>query len=187
MKTLKDYILEKNWDKYQQNTYPNDEIKDAVYDYVSGMTSGVNDDLRKGIKTGSKKVIERLDKAFTEKRKLDVYRTVDWDYMKNIYGVTKENINDFLGETFENKGYMSTSKIFKSPWGNQWSTDELVLHITSTAPYPCIDVNKMFDASEIDCADQEEIILPRNTKLILKDVSQMENKHKTYLLEMEII
>lgn len=194
MKNLKDYIFEKNWDKYQQNVYPNDEIKDAVYDYVSGATSGVNDDLRKNISRGSKEVIAKLDKAFINKSIIDVYRTVDWDYMENIYGMTKNNIKDFINKEFINKGYMSTAKQLISPWGNAWHDYEVILHITSDKPYLCIDINKMFDPNEIDCEEQEEILLPRSTKLKFVSYEIKTNKDNkkfckegNYILEMNIV
>ena len=191
MKNLKDYILEKSWDKYQQGVYPEDSIKSAIYDYVSGMTSGVNYDLRKGNTRGSKQVIDKLDSAFkdvnyADYKILNVWRTVDWDYMKNVYGATKENIKDFIGKTFENKGYMSTTKKFGSPWGKCWMKDDLVMHITSKDPYPVLDINRIFKPSEIDCYDQEEYLLQRNTKLVLKSIYYNKNKYKTIELNMEI-
>ena len=47
--------------------------------------------------------------------------------------------------------------------------------------------NNIFDADEIDCEDQKELLLPRNTRLRLETVKVMRNKEKTYLLEMTII
>jgi hypothetical protein len=194
MKSLKEYIFERGWDEYQQNTYPDNLIKDAVYDYVSGCTSGVNDELRKGNIKGSKQVISKLDKAFINKEIINVYRTVDWDYMNNIYKCNKDNIDEFINKSFINKGYMSTSSILISPWGKQWSDYELILHIVSKKPYPCININKIFNPDEIDCEDQEEILLPRNTKLNLLSYEIKNNKDDKrypkigiYILELEII
>jgi hypothetical protein len=199
VKDLKEYILEKSWDKYQQNTYPDNSIKSAIYDYVSGMTSGINHDLRRNITRGSKQVVSNLDAAFNDSKFadnkiIDVYRTVDWNYMKNIYNCTKENIDDFIGKTFINKGYMSTSKNFISPWSNVWDDSELIIHITSNKKCACIDINKIFKSTEIDCYDQNEILLPRNTKLKLIsykiqniNYNRLSNNYNNYILEMKII
>lgn len=190
MKKLKQFINEAKLDKFITNTYKDDPIKSAIYDYVAGYTTQVNDILRKG--KDWKKVSDKLDSAFKDAnyadgKILNVWRTVDWDYMKNIYGATPENIKDFIGKTFENKGYMSTTKKFGSPWGKDWLKDDLVMHITSKDPYPVLDINRIFKPSEIDCSDQEEYLLPRNTKLVLKSISYHKNKYKTVELEMEII
>jgi hypothetical protein len=182
MKKLSTFITERSYDKYLEFKY-NDPIKDALYSYVSGLTSGVNDDLRKGITRGSKEVIAGLDAAFIEKSKINVYRVVTWEYLENIYGLTQSNIDDYIGKTLENKGYMSTSRKATSVWGTM-TPDELMMHIVSTKPYPCIDVNSILPAEDIDCESQEEILLPRNTTVKL--LSYTIKTDKTYLLEMEI-
>lgn len=196
MKGILQYIIEnKKLDKYITNTYPDDPIKSAVYDYVAGYTTNVNMILRKNEKWN--KVTDLLDKAFTkQKEKIDVYRTVDWDYMNNIYGITKDNLDDFIGKEITNKAYMSTTHEFHSPWGNTWTSDELVLHIVSNKPYPYIDVNDMFTADEIDCEDQKEYLLPRNTTMKIlsyeikkntKESGKIFNKNGTYLIELQIV
>lgn len=188
MKTLSQYILEKSWDKYQTNTY-DDPNKNAIYDYVAGYTVGVNDDLRKGISRGSKKVIQSLDNAFNSKyateSKLDVYRTVTWEYLENVYGCTIDNIEEFVGKKFLNKGYMSTTRLFKSPWGSTWTDDELVLHITSKNKIKYLDINTIFEPEEIDCEDQEEILLQRNQEMSLISY-KFDKKKNAYILEMEL-
>ena len=87
-----------------------DPIKNAVWNYVAGYTTSINNELR----TGKFNILTKeLDEAFNvygESELNEFYRTVDWDYMKNIYGMTRSNINEFIGKTFKNKGYMSTSK-----------------------------------------------------------------------------
>ena len=40
--------------------------------------------------------------------------------------------------------------------------DEVLLHITSNEKINYIDINSIFDSGEIDCYEQEEILLPRN-------------------------
>lgn len=188
MKSLSQYILEKSWDKYQSDTYE-DPIKNAIYDYVAGLTVGVNGDLRKGVSRGSKKVIKGLDDAFNSEYasedKLNVYRTVDWDYFENVYGCTQDNIEEFVGKKFLNKGYMSTTKLFKSPWGSKWTDGELVLHITSKNKVKYLDINTIFNPEEIDCEEQEEILLGRNQEMTLTSY-KFDKKKNVYILEMEL-
>lgn len=168
LKTYDEFVVEMNFAKFMNHRYE-DEVKSSLWDYVGGYTSGVNDELRKGRKVPV--VTDALDRAFTEKRKIDVYRTVDWMYMKNIYGITKKNVESKIGEVLTNKGYMSTASVMTSPWSDKWSSDELLFHITSDFPYPCVDVNSVFNADEIDCEFQQEVLLPRNTKLRIEGVS----------------
>lgn len=162
-----------------------DPIKNAVWNYVAGYTTSINNELR----TGKFNILTKeLDEAFNvygESELNEFYRTVDWDYMKNIYGMTRSNINEFIGKTFKNKGYMSTSKQFKSPWSKKWYDYELVLYITGDITY--LDINKIFKPEEIDCEDQNELLLPRNTILRLDSYRIMRNNEKTYLLKMIII
>ena len=42
MKELQQFINEHKLDKYISNTYPDDPIKSAVYDYVTGLTTSIN-------------------------------------------------------------------------------------------------------------------------------------------------
>jgi len=185
MKKLSDYINESHLEDFINHKYPDDEVKSAVWDYVAGYTTSVNRYLRNGRTNSVKVVTDYLDQAFTERRIIDVYRTVDWDYFRNRYGITPENIDSMIGTELLNKGYMSTTTVFKSPWGEKWNQDDLVMHIISKSEYPCIDVNKMFPGKdEIDCAFQNEIILPRSTKLKLKEYNIVKG---TYVIEMEII
>ena len=198
MKSITEYILEANRDKYQQHKY-DDVSQSAIFDYAQGFTSNVNDDLRKGKIRGDKQVIADLDNAFkskwAESEKLDVYRTIDWDYMKAIYNITKENIEEHVGKTFVNKGYMSTTNTFQSPWGKKWQDNELILHIVSEKEQVYIDINKCLkDDDEFDAKEQKEYLLPRDTKLELvsykelssKDDKQI-NKEGNYKLECKIV
>lgn len=141
----------------------------AALDYVRGYTTNVNDFLRSGKVLIDKKdidaVISGLDKCFKDRYVDELYRTVDWKFMENIFGITKENIDDHIGDIIEDKGYMSASKVCKSPWGSKWTNDEFVLVIQPEAPIACFDVNKNIDKNDIDCAEQEEVLLPRGTKL----------------------
>lgn len=197
IKLFEEFINEAGVNSMQQNRYE-DELKSAVWDYVAGYTTAINNILRKKrvIKKGSEEVIDKLDRAFDvlgTKTKIDVYRTIDWDYLFNIYGMTKDNIDDFIGKEFKNRGYMSTAEEFISPWSSGWLDEELVMHITSEYPYPNLNINTLFNADEIDCEDQKEILLPRDTTLILQSYQILNSKkHKSfskkgnYVLEMVI-
>lgn len=189
MITLNTYIKEaKDRSRFLNHKYPNDEVKSAIWDYVAGYTTSVNGELRKNRKW--KEVTDYLDKGFSDKKKLDVYRTVDWEYLKNMYSITKDNLDDKIGTILCNKGYMSTTSEFQSPWNKKWMNNEVVMHIISDDEYPCIDVNVIFDEKEIDCAFQKEIILPRDTKLEFISYSIKKgdkfSKDGTYILEMKI-
>ena len=189
MKSLVKFLTEKkaiNYDTYLTNNY-DCEIKNAIHNYVSGMVSGVNNELRDN-KNISKKVIKLLDEAFKSKyatkKKIDVYRVVDWSYMKNVYGIYKNKLDSYINNVLESKNYMSTTIKKESVWGT-FLDEDLQLHITSDNPIECLDINSIFNKEEIDCADQEEILLPRNLKLKFKKYTV--SKSGIYLLEMEII
>ena len=192
MHKISELIQESKLADLINHKYPDDEVKSAVWDYVAGYTTCVNRYLRNGRTNSVKIVTDYLDQAFQDKMKIDVYRTVDWNYFKERYGITKENIDSKIGSVILNKGYMSTSSEFKSPWAGHWGKNDLVMHIVSESDYPCIDINKMFPGDkEIDCSDQKEILLPRSTRLKLKGY-EIKNeppfqKEGTYIIEMEII
>lgn len=192
MKSLSEYITEKRKkvsDILQQQY--DDPIKNAVWNYVAGYTTAINDVLRKN--KNEEDITKDLDEAFNKfgtKKNIDLYRTVDWDYMKNMYGLTIDNIDEYINKTFQNKGYMSTAAEFISPWGKKWQEYELVMHITGDITY--IDINKLFpNDKEIDCAEQKEMLLPRDVtlKLISYDIKKGKqfDKNGTYVLEMEAV
>ena len=189
MKELREFILENKFDKFLNHRYPDDEVKSIVWDYVAGFITNVNDELRKG--RNAKEITDVFDKAFTQKNKLDLYRTVEWNYLKNIYGITKDNIDDKQGEEIVNKGYMSCSEEFISPWGDRWLDDEVILHIVSDKAYPNININKLFTKDEIDCSEQKEVLLPRNTKLRILGseikTGKKFSKNGNYYIETEIV
>ena len=172
--------------------YLDDEIKSAIWDYVVGYTTSVNNELRKGRVRIASVVTNTLDLAFTDKMpNLDVYRTVDWDFMKNIFGITPDNIDDYIGDIIVDKGYMSTASVMKSPWGSHWMDGELILHIVSNKPVGVIDVNKRLPPEDIDCEDQSEIILPRSTRLKILSYRLLKGRKYanggTYLIETEFV
>lgn len=152
----------------------------AALDYVKGYTTNVNDFLRSGKVLIDKKEIDDaisgLDKCFKDKYDKELYRTVDWSFLKNIFKITKQNLDKHIGDIIEDKGYMSSSKICSSPWGSGWMKDELVLVITSDKPIQCFDVNKNIDAKDIDCEEQEEVLLPRGTKLEIESYETKKDK-----------
>lgn len=159
-------LVESRLKDMRQHRYPGDEVGSAIWDYVSGYTTRVNDELRKGRTAAARIITGTLDAAFTDRLpSLDVYRTVDWDFMKNIYGITPSNIRDRIGGIIIDSGYMSTASVMRSPWGSGWTDGELILHITSSGPVSVIDVNRRLPAEDIDCEEQCEIILPRGSGL----------------------
>lgn len=165
------------------------KTKNIVKNYVLGYTTHINNQLRNGEPIDN----VDLDCAFHDRKQIiDTYRTVDWGYMKNVYGVTKDNIHNYIGKIFTNKGFTSSSKYMLSPWANYWSDYELLIHITSDDECSCIDVNDLFGEDEIDCYSQHEIILPRNTSFKLTSYTIKNNKDddrfpkKFYVLNMKI-
>lgn len=188
MKSLLDYINEKKFDKFISHKY-DDEVKSALWDYVGGFTSSVNDELRKGHNVPE--VTKYLDQVFMGRlaKGAELYRTVDKDYLKNIYGITKQNIDSFVGSTITCKSYMSTSSEFISPWSSKWRDEEVILHITSTKTYPCIHVNKVFTRDEIDSWNQYEVLLPRDTKLKITGYKKMQGSRfdNNLFIEVQIV
>lgn len=205
----------KNIENYCNHRYSNDEIKSALWDYVAGYTTNINQVLRcfnvpdnielvsdKIINLKTKNVIQNIDNAFissfSSKGNIDVYRTVDWIIMENRYGISKQNLDDMLGSIIEDSGYMSTSNKFISPWSGgkaKWLDTELILHITSNFPINYLDINKIFKSYEIDCEDQFEYLLPRNLKLQINSYickkglikTRTNNNITTYILNAQII
>lgn len=165
------------------------KIKDIIKGYVLGYTTNINNQLRNGEPINT----VDLDDAFYDRKQIiNTYRTIDWYYMKNIYGVTKDNIHNYIGKTFTNKGFTSSSKYMLSPWANCWSDYELLIHITSDDECSCVDVNEIFNEDEIDCYSQHEIILPRNTTFKLISYTIKNNNDDSrfpnnfYILNMKI-
>ncbi len=172
--------------------YPDDEVKSAVWDYVSGYTTEVNTKLREGHVRAAGVVTKVLDKAFTDTLpKLNVYRTVDWNFMKNMYGITQENLREHIGSIIQDNGYMSTASVMASPWAGYWFDEELILHIVSRKPVKVVDVNKLLPPEDIDCEEQNEIILPRGSmlKIVGYEIKKGRKHPKcgTYFIETEYL
>lgn len=170
------YGAKPKWDKMMQHQYPDDPVKSALYDYVAGYTTCVNNYLRAGKENVCKDITDDLDQAFQSQAILDVYRTVDSEYMQNVYNFDIAHPENMIGQTLVNKGYMSTTYEFQSPWGSSWMDGDIIMHITSSKPVPCADINSIFDADEIDCEDQKECLLPRNINLKITDVKIVNKK-----------
>ena len=185
--------LNESWlEDFITHHYPDDEVKSAIWDYVSGYTTSVNTELRSGRNTLARVVTSVLDNAFTDTLpKLDLYRTVDWDFMCNLFGITVKNIDAHIGDVIVDKGYMSTAQSMVSPWGSTWTGGELILHIVSDRPVDVVDVNRRLPAEDIDCEEQNEIILPRGSKLKIVGYKILKgrgySRNGTYLLETEYI
>lgn len=165
-----------NWGDYLTNKF-DDDVKSCVYDYVAGNTTAVNNYLRAGMMKEAEPITSIMDKAFNTKKKMDVYRTVDIDYMKNVHGFDPKNPDMFISKVLVLDAYTSTSIVLQSPWGHHWMADDVIFHITSEKEIPYIDVNDMFDADDIDCEHQEEYILPRDIKIQIKDIKVVNKKN----------
>lgn len=161
-----------DWSKLISHKYK-DDVKSAVYDYVMGYTTSVNNYLRGGLDGVCEPVTTALDKAFKTKGKIDVYRTTDNEYLKNIYGFDTSDPEKIVGTVITNKGYMSTTYDRQSPWSKYWSDNETVLHITSDKLVPYININNTLDADDIDCEDQNECLLPRNLSMVVTGVKRV--------------
>ena len=169
-----------------------DEVKNSLWNYVSGYTVGdINKDLRKGkMSKQLKEIVERID-TLMQLDEVKVYRTVDWDYMKNIYNITKYNINKEIGKVFTAKAYTSTTREFKSVWESRWSDNELCMEITSKGKIGCVDINSVLPSKDIDCAEQEEVLLQRNLNFTIDNYELMSDKGKIgkgdiYLLKVTV-
>lgn len=178
-----------------------DESQTSMLKYVQGYTTDINNYLRKGKKLPAeyKETMEKMDKGFTDtvKENTTVYRTVDWSFMKNLFNITKEDIDKHIGDEIVDKAYMSTAAECISPWGESWNNNELVLVIAAATDAPCFDVNKNIDADDIDCEEQKEVLFPRNTKLKIvsyeikkndkKDKKQRFASDGTYFIKCKMI
>lgn len=178
MKNIAEYILE----TLKQYHKDYDNVSLAMLDYVEGTTTNVNDYLRSGKviipKKKIKHAIEYMDQGFKDiwPANKSLYRTITWDMMENLYDISKDNIEEHIGDKILDKGYMSTTHEMQSPWGSTWTDNELVLVFTSKNDIPCFDVNKNIHPDDIDCEEQEEILLPRNLEYTIDSYEVKKNK-----------
>lgn len=154
-----------------------DPVKNAVWNYVAGYTvTELNRALRQNRK--SKELDEMcalMDSAMEKSPKGVLYRVVEWDYLRNIYDIYKDNLDDMLFGKFTAKAYTSATKKRKNIWGS-FCDAEAFIEIDCRKPVNGIDVNEMFNPSEIDCADQEEIILQRNLDFTITGYAMTDRK-----------
>ena len=159
--------------KSLMNHMESESAKRMLRLYVEGYITDINLRLRAG-KTYNvqihdipqKEIIEKLDSAFDffgERTKLDVYRTVDIDYLKQYFSLDLKTTKpeQLLNATIVNKGYVSTSYDFKSPY-NVWTQSDVIFHIKSKKKIKCININKILN--NIDSEYQNECLLPRDLK-----------------------
>ena len=198
--------------KYCNHRYPDNAELSALWDYVAGYTTSLNDILRyysipddiskvsnSVINETVKESITNLDNAFNSEFAstgiIDVFRTIDKEALEKAYGITEDNIDDYIGRVISDCGYMSTSSECISPWSGEakWMDNEVVLHITSTIPMNYLDINKIFRNSEIDCNEQKEYLLQRNLKLEIKSytcrsgVVKYDKKKCICFIEVQIV
>ena len=169
--------------------------------YVEGYITDINLRLRAG-KTSNiqiydipqKEIIEKLDSAFDffgESTKLDVYRTVDVEYLKQYFGLDPHTTNpeQFINTSIINRGYVSTSYEFKSPY-NVWTKSDVIFHIKSKRKIKCININKILKG--IDCEYQKECLLPRDLKFnivsykLLTPKDDKKIRDNVYMFEMMV-
>ena len=85
----------------------------------------------------------------------------------------------------------STTREFKSVWGSRWSDNELCIKITSKGKIGCVDINSVLPSKDIDCAEQEEVLLQRNLNFTIDGYKLMSDKGKLgkgdiYLLKVTV-
>lgn len=174
MKTILEYLRESN--------NKDNDIKQAMLGYIDGSETCVNKYLRNN-KRGhyTKKeldaIVTKMDPCFVDTwhESTPLYRTVDWDFMKNLFGITQDNLEEHIGDVIQDKAYMSTTDTLQSPWGT-WTSGELVFIITANDPIACFDVNQHYNSKEIESYYQNEILLPRGTKLRIDSYEIRQNK-----------
>lgn len=98
------------------------EISAAIANYQSTNFDAINNELRYDKPDKYKDVIEKIDKASTDKTSDNLYRGLDSDFTKtlaNKHGIKDVNdINELksklIGKTITDKGYMSTTRDLKT-------------------------------------------------------------------------
>ena len=152
-----------------------DNAKNAVWNYVAGYTVG---EINKFLRTGRR--LKRLDEECTlidsmmrPIKDTILYRTVEWDYLQNIYKLNKDNLENSIGYTFEAKAYSSTTLTRQNVWASRWYDPELLLEIQVGRNTKGIYINDLFKRNEIDCYEQKEVLLQRNLKFVINDFYMM--------------
>lgn len=177
MKTFTNIILES---KISEEMKFVDPCKNSVWNYVAGYTVvQINKMLRDDKMTSKlKELVTNIDSAMTVVDNMKVYRTVEWDYLQNIYKINPKNLDSCIGYEFETKAYTSTTKTRQNVWSSIWMQGEAFMEIDVNGLKGII-VNDMFDRNDIDCYEQNEVILQRNFKFKITDYSMMDVKGNT--------
>ena len=104
MRNISDIIFEKKTVLDGVRKF-DDDAKNAVWNYVAGYTVGeINKFLRAGRRL--KRLDEEcalIDSMMRPIKDTILYRTVEWDYLWNIYKLNKDNLENSIGYTFEAK------------------------------------------------------------------------------------
>lgn len=174
MNNLSDILLEQKMDLIGVKKY-DDPGKNAVWNYVAGYTvTDINKMLRQDRRLKSLTVVcDLIDSQMQTLKPMTLYRTVEWDYLKNIYNIDKKNLDSCLGYEFIANAYTSTTKTRKSVWSSKWFDYEVLMEIETNRKTKGVVINDMFDKTEIDCADQEEVLLQRKLHFVITDYYMM--------------
>lgn len=82
----------------------------SLYEYVFGYTTDINYRLRHNKMTPEYRKIANDLQSLMKKQKFGVlYRGMDWEHFTNDFKITKDNIDSFVGGTFTDRGFASTS------------------------------------------------------------------------------
>ena len=174
-----------------------DSAKNALWNYVAGYTVT---DINKLLRSNRRPIAltdacSLIDANMKPLDSIIVYRTVDWDYMLEIYNITKKNLKSCTGYEFVSLGYTSTTKTRQNVWSSIWTKDELLLEIHVKRNTKGVYINDIFKKNEIDCYEQDEVLLQRNLHFVIVDFSLMskDGKFQTrkpkeiYCLKIQII
>lgn len=180
MRNISDIIFEKNNVLDSMHKF-DDAAKNAVWNYVAGYTvTEINKCLRSGrmFKQLSNEC-SLIDSMMKPVKDAVLYRTVDWDYLQNIYKLNKDNIDNSIGYTFEAKAYSSTTLTRQNVWSSRWYDPELLLEIQVGRNTKGIHINDLFKRNEIDCYEQKEVLLQRDLKFVINDYYMMSSDGTT--------
>lgn len=195
MRTFNNIILEKKYLEEELMFY--EPEKNSLWNYVAGYTvTEINKFLREGKRLDKlDRICSNIDSMMTKVGKCVLYRTVDWKYIQNIYKVNRENLKDSIGFEFTAKAYSSTTREKKNVWSSKWNDYEVFMEIETNNNTKGAVINDIFKPEEIDCADQNEVLLQRDLKFKIYDYYLMSENGKTrtiknkniYCLKIQLI
>lgn len=157
----------------------------SLYDYVAGYTTDMNHRLRIH-KANNFDILEanNISSLMAVSKVSTLYRAVLWKSMKMWFGISKDNVQGLIGNTFIDPGFVSTSVDSKMPWNNYPKNSETVyITISSRNLVRHIDVNKVLGKSSPSPSDKE-ILLDINTQFKINSCIIKDN---IYFLGLEII